>query len=117
MSEIVFNPPKPEGTTSDLQSQIKNLQTTLASLNQQVIILQEALQERDQEIAKLQSKLLECNQEKQALSVPAGVGSVKRVDDTASILGLLINLYQFAFSSQSNVTGKSDFPPGKEASA
>ncbi len=106
MAEIVFNPPKPQNSPEALQSQIENLQTTLASLNQQVITLQEALQERDKEIANLQSKLFECNQEKQALSLPPNAAQpVKRVDDTLTIIGALINLYQFAF------------PPGKETSA
>lgn len=54
MSEIVFNPQNQEQSNQqDLQSQIQNLQTTLASLNQQIIILQEALQERDQQIKRL----------------------------------------------------------------
>lgn len=108
MSEIVFNPPsKVKPSEENLSSQIENLQTTLASLNQQVITLQEALQERDQEIADLQSKLFQCNQENQALSLQSGVTvqPVRRIDDTLTIIGALIMLYQFIVS------------PGKEFSA
>lgn len=81
MSEIVFNSPSPN--PSPLNSQVENFQTTLASLNQQVIILQEALQERDQEIANLKTKL---------------VSEVKSdVDETLTIVGILINLYKLIF--------------------
>lgn len=93
MSEIVFNTPT---ASSDLKSQVDNLQTTLASLNQQVIILQETLQERDQKIKELETKLSECNQEGKVQAKP-------RVDDTLTVVGALIKLYQFIF------------PPGKAA--
>ncbi len=86
MSEIVFNAP----ASNDLNSQVESLQMTLASLNQQVIILQEAVQERDQEIVSLRSKLAEPN--------PVVVSSR---DDTLTIVGALIKLYQFLI------------PPGK----
>ncbi len=90
MSEIVFNTPT---ASSDLKSQVENLQTTLASLNQQVIILQETLQERDQKIKDLEMKLSECNGlEKE---------EKPRTDNTLTIIGVLINLYKFIF------------PPGK----
>lgn len=97
MSAIVFNQPKegslPEETSeSILQSEVENLQTTLASLNQQVIFLQEALGERDQEIAGLRTELAEAKTE-------------DRADETLTIVGAFINLYKFAF------------PPGKEVSA
>lgn len=72
MAEIVFNSPS---QTADLESQIQNLQTTLASLNQQIIVLQEALQERDQKIKELEK--------------------AEQADHTLTIVGLLINLYKF----------------------
>lgn len=85
MSEIVFNAPKFEKSPqTDLESQIENLQTTLASLNQQIIILQEALQERDQKIAELETELAANGT---TLKLP-------RVDNTLTIVGLFINLYQ-----------------------
>lgn len=77
MSQIYFNSPTP------LQNdQIENFQTTLASLNQQVISLQEALQEREAEIAKLKKDT-------------SGV----RNDDTLTIVGGLVKLYQYIFLS------------------
>lgn len=96
MSEIVFNAPQPP---SDLQSQVENLQTTLASLNQQVIILQEALQERDERIKDLETRLSECLLASETLS--GQTAKEQRVDNTLTIVGLLINLYKFLF------------PPGK----
>ena len=90
MSEIVFNTPSAEG---NLNSQVENLQTTLASLNQQVIILQETLQERDERIKDLEVRLSECKQVE---------GEEKsRTDDTLTIIGAFIKLYKFFF------------PPGK----
>ncbi len=80
-----------------LESQIENLQTTLASLNQQVIILQEALQEKDQEIAELEMKLVQGSQTTSQQQMYK--------DDTLTIAGLLINLYKFLFQ------------PGKDRSA
>lgn len=85
MSEIVFNTPT---ASSDLKSQVENLQTTLASLNQQVIILQEALAERDERIKDLGTKLSERKQEGKAEVSP-------RVDDTLTLIGVLIKLYKF----------------------
>lgn len=100
MSEIVFNPPKPGNTTeADLKSQIENLQTTLASLNQQVITLQEALQERDQKIAELQTKLATKENTSQVGSDSWEVEGKAKRDDTLTIVGLLINLYQSVFMS------------------
>jgi len=85
MSEIVFNAPKFEKSPqTDLESQIENLQTTLASLNQQIIILQEALQERDQKIAELEMKL----------AANGATLKLPRADNTLTIVGLFINLYQ-----------------------
>ncbi|MBI2330377.1 hypothetical protein HYU94_03225 [Candidatus Daviesbacteria bacterium] len=78
MSEIVFNSPKPE---------VENFQTTLATLNQQVIILREALQERDQEIAKLKENTSQ---------VSPGSWEVKK-DETLTIVGAFIKLYQYVF--------------------
>lgn len=97
MSQIVFNPPPTESKDEQnaLRSQIENLQTTLASLNQQVIILQETLQERDQEIAKLKENTSQ---------VSPGSWEVKK-DDTLTIVGALINLYQLLL------------PPGKDNTA
>lgn len=104
MSEIVFNPPPPiqsgPTSTSDLQTQVESLQTTLASLNQQVIILQEALQEKDQEIADLRARQVDSNPVVLGSKAsPCEAGS--RHDDTLTIIGALIKLYQFIF------------PPGK----
>ncbi|MCL4415085.1 MAG: hypothetical protein M1365_00060 [Actinobacteria bacterium] len=84
MSEIVFNAPKPKkAPQTDLETQVENLQTTLASLNQQIIILQETLQERDQKIAELEMRLAN------------GIESaLPRIDNTLTIVGLFINLYQ-----------------------
>lgn len=106
MAEIFFNPPPPQ---SSLESQLENFQTTLASLNQQVIILQETLQERDQEIADLKTRLSEYAAASQTWSGKA------KIDDTLTIVGALIKLYKLIFPPQSNVAGKSDFPPGKES--
>lgn len=80
MSEIVFNPPKPE---------VENFQTTLATLNQKVIMLQEALQERDQEIAELKMELAS---QGQALEPKAD-----KTDETLTIVGAFIKLYQYVF--------------------
>lgn len=100
MSEIVFNAPPPP---SDLQSQVENLQTTLASLNQQVIILQEFLQERDEKIKDLEMRLSECLLASQTMSESTLVEKSPRIDNTLTILGVLVNLYRFFF------------PPGKAA--
>lgn len=110
MSEIVFNPLKQSQISApDLQSQIENLQTTLASLNQQVIFLQEALQEKDKEISELKMKLAEKEAALQMWSVgPKDQGfkaRERRIDETMTIIGALISLYKFAVS------------PGKEISA
>lgn len=85
MSEIVFNPPT---SGSSQQSQVENLQTTLASLNQQVIILQEALAERDQKIKDLEMRLLSSTSQTWS-------GSTRSTDDTLTIVGALIKLYKF----------------------
>lgn len=91
MSEIVFNFPSP--SPSPLNPQVENFQTTLASLNQQVIILQEALQERDQEIANLKTKLASWE-----FSSEDNQSEVKSdVDETLTIVGILINLYKLIF--------------------
>lgn len=96
MSEIVFNPSSSgQSFDIDLQSQVQNLQTTLASLNQQVIILQETLQERDQEIANLQNRLSQCKQD--AVSVSDAGERSGKIDDTLTIVGALINLYKSVF--------------------
>lgn len=80
MSEIVFNSPTSEPSLKD---QVENFQTTLASLNQQVYILQEVIQEKDQEIARLKES------------------KNTSQDETLTIVGALIKLYQYIF------------PPGK----
>lgn len=111
MSAIVFNQPKEgslskETSESILQSEVENLQTTLASLNQQVITLQEALGERDQEIADLKTRLAEDNSIITSSRITSGEAKTEdRADETLTIVGAFINLYKFAF------------PPGKEVSA
>lgn len=97
MSEIVFNPPKPQVSEADLQSQIENFQTTLASLNQQVISLQEVLQERDEQIADLKMRLSDCATVSQDMPGGLAVVGVPRVDDTLTIVGVLINIYKLIF--------------------
>lgn len=103
MSAIVFNNPKPEQapeitSASALESEVANLQTTLASLNQVVYSLRETLQERDQEIADLKKRLTESDGLVLASrTASAVVEKQPRVDDTVSIIGALINLYKFAF--------------------
>lgn len=82
MPEIVFNSPQP---ANSLQSQIDNLQTTLASLNQQVISLQEALQERDQEIARL----------KNVSAMKTSSVQPEKKDETLTLIGALVKLYKF----------------------
>ncbi len=116
MSQIVFNSPEPkleeDGSVDALQSQIENLQTTLASLNQVVYSLQEALQGREQEIADLQTKLSVKESTSQgpedgSLNDSQGgfdsweVESKVKTDDSMTIVGALMNLYKFIF------------PPGK----
>lgn len=95
MTAIVFNAPASENS---LESQVKNLQTTLASLNQQIIILQEELQKRDQEIADFKTRLAE------SVYAPAVLpNQPDKVDDTLTVAGAIIKLYQLVF------------PPGKAA--
>ncbi|MBI2600038.1 N-acetylmuramoyl-L-alanine amidase, partial [Candidatus Daviesbacteria bacterium] len=77
---------------SDLETQVSNLQTSLASVNQQVILLREVLQEREQEINKL----------KMATSSPTQAKSELKVDQTLTIIQALVNLYKFLL------------PPGKD---
>ncbi len=71
MSQIYFNSP--------VNDQIENFQTTLASLNQKVISLQETLQEKDSEINTLKENT--------------------KTDQTLTIVGALIKLYQYIFLS------------------
>lgn len=85
MSEIIFNATQP---STNFESQIDNLQTTLASLNQQVIFLQEKLQEKDQDIAELEMRLSSTPEQPE--------------DETLTIVGAVIKLYQYIF------------PPGKD---
>lgn len=94
MSEIVFNPPT---SGSSQQSQIENLQTTLASLNQQVIILQEALAERDQKIKDLEMRLLSSASQTTSVGPLDHDLSTRSTDETLTIVGVLINLYRFIF--------------------
>ena len=103
MAEIFFNPPKP--SSSSVESQLENFQTTLASVNQQVIILQETLQERDQQIADLKIRLSEYTETSQTTSGSTEAEKPPRVDETLTIVGLFIKLY------------KSVFPPGKDSTA
>lgn len=88
MSEIIFNSPS---SLNSVESQIENFQTTLASLNQQVIILQEALQEKEQEIVELEMRLIQSSQADQQATeeLPS------QMDNTLTVVGLLINLYKF----------------------
>ncbi len=74
----------------DLESQIKSLQTSLASVNQRAIFLQEALQEREQEIRDLKSG--------NKINQPAA-----KFDQTLTIPQALVKLYQTIL------------PPGKES--
>lgn len=69
MSQIYFNSP--------VNDQIENFQTTLASLNQKVISLQESVQEKDTEIMSLKENT--------------------KTDQTLTIVGALIKLYQYIF--------------------
>lgn len=96
MSQIVFNSRK----VPSLESQVENLQTTLAFLNQQVIILQEALQKKDQQIYNLETELKQAAQ----ISGPETLLTLKpeeKTDQTLTLTEVLINLYKFIF------------PPGK----
>jgi hypothetical protein len=81
MSQIYFNSP--------VNDQIENFQTTLASLNQKVISLQESVQEKDAEIAKLQGNTLQVGPDSWRV----------RSDETLTIVGALIKLYQYIFLS------------------
>lgn len=81
--------------TSVLESQVSNLQASLASVNQQLIFLQETLQEREQELNQLKSTQSVIGITESSLHNPA--------DNTLTLVGVLINLYQFLF------------PPGKVA--
>ena len=101
MAEIFFNPPKP--SSSSVESQLENFQTTLASVNQHVIILQETLQERDQQIADLKIRLSEYTETSQTTSGSTEAEKPPRVDETLTILGLLIKLYRLVL------------PPGKDS--
>lgn len=98
MSEIVFNAPSSSTGSSitDLKSQVDSLQTTLALLNQQVISLQEALQEKDQEINDLKARLSRYLAASQTTSGSVTAEKQVRADDTLTIVGALIKLYQFA---------------------
>ena len=73
-----------------LESQIKSLQTSLASVNQRAIFLQEALQEREEEIRNLKSG--------NKVNQPA-----VKFDQTLTIPQALVKLYQTIL------------PPGKES--
>lgn len=75
-----------------LQSQVKDLQVTLASVNQQLITLQETIQLREQEISDLKTKLN---------MMPSPSEPVPPQEDhTLTIVGALINLYQFIFPAR-----------------
>lgn len=69
-----------------LQSQVSNLQDSLAVVNQQLITLKEILADREKEVSEL----------KQSLASQTTSESVQ-VDTTLSLVGALINLYQFLF--------------------
>lgn len=103
MAEIVFNNPTPAPTepkdSRDLESQVQNLQTTLASLNQQVIVLQETLQERDQKIAELQKQLADNLIVTGSQASPC-MAKPKKSDDTLTIVGVLIKLYKLFLSGK-----------------
>ncbi|MCR4306142.1 MAG: hypothetical protein NUV73_03605 [Candidatus Daviesbacteria bacterium] len=98
MAEIVFNTQTPVQTGpkdgGDLESQVQNLQTTLASLNQQVIVLQETLQERDQKIADLHKQLADNLIVTGSQASPC-MAKPKKNDETLTIVGGLIKLYKF----------------------
>lgn len=80
-----------------LQSQVDNLQASLASVNQQVINLQESIQSKDQEINQLRERLLPIPPS------PSPEPQPPKPDSSLTIVGALINLYKFIF------------PPGKES--
>lgn len=102
MAEIIFNTTQP---STNFESQIDNLQTTLASLNQQVIFLQEKLQEKDQDIAELEMRLSQCNDSEVIPSVQEqATQNLPKIDSTLTIVGVVIRLYQYIF------------PPGKDDS-
>lgn len=67
--------PVPDTKTDTLKSQVDNLQTSLALLHQQRISLQETLQERERQILALK-------------------GTEEKADNTLTIVGALIKLYQ-----------------------
>ena len=74
-----------------LQDQINNLQVSLSSVNQQVFVLQQTIQQKDQEIDRLKERL-----ESQPELV-AKINSEHKIDTTLTIIGALINLYNFIF--------------------
>lgn len=74
--------------TEMLESQVSNLQASLASVNQQLIFLQETLLERDKEINKL--KL-----EKNTTPIIQTTSDNEKNDTTLTIIGALIKLYKF----------------------
>lgn len=89
-----------------LESQIDNLQTSLSSINQQIITLQETVQKKEEEIQDLKNRL----SESQPIVItapppqpppPLPQPPPPKVDTTVTIIGGLINLYKFIFSSRS----------------
>ncbi len=88
-----------------LESQVKGLQTSLASVNQQLISLQEALQQRDQEIQRLKAAL---NQAPAPTPMPPSPPVIpqpqpEQPDTTLTLVGALIKLYQFLFPAKTGV--------------
>ncbi len=78
------------------ENQINGLQTSLASVNQQLISFQEALQQREQQINQLKIAL----QSREQQVTPVASLPAKQKDNTLTVVGALINLYQFLFPSR-----------------
>lgn len=76
----------------NLKSQVNNLQVSLASVNQQLITLQETLAEREQEINQLKS-----SSPPPVVTIPTEPQPQPQPDTTLTLVGALINLYQFLF--------------------
>lgn len=73
-----------------LVSQISGLQTSLASINQQLFSLRDALQQREEEIARLKSA-------PPPVVVQPAPEPPSTPDNTLTLVGALIKLYQFLF--------------------
>lgn len=77
--------------SSNLQSQVDNLQASLAAVNKQVISLSESLTQREQEVSQLKAALISPT----TPTEPANTSILP--DNTLTVIGALIKLYQFVF--------------------